>query len=303
MPSERPARVPGLSPSRAKDYMQCPLLYRFRVVDRLPEPPSPAAVRGTLVHAVLERLFDLPRPDRTSDAAVGLLPAAWADLVAAEPSCGEVLAEMTSLDAWFEEAAGLLRTYFTLEDPTRLEPSDREMAVAVQLEDGPQLRGIVDRLDVAPNGALRIVDYKTGRSPRAGFEADALFQMRFYALVLSRMLGRMPAMLQLVYLKDGTVLRHEPTEAELRVTEQRVRAVWDSIRRSAESGTWESRPSRLCDWCSHQALCPSFGGTPPPVPEGAVGRALGMRGPAGSQQVEDLAACDSPDLSQADLLE
>ena len=54
----------ALSPSRAADFMSCPLKYRFRVVDRLPEKPSPAAVRGTVVHAVLERLFGLPRGQR-----------------------------------------------------------------------------------------------------------------------------------------------------------------------------------------------------------------------------------------------
>src|SRR5579859_2725609 len=53
----RPAG-PSLSPSRAGDFLTCPLLYRFRVIDRLPEPPSQAATRGTLVHSVLERLFD-----------------------------------------------------------------------------------------------------------------------------------------------------------------------------------------------------------------------------------------------------
>ncbi|SCF86770.1 putative RecB family exonuclease, partial [Streptomyces sp. Ncost-T6T-2b] len=49
--------------------MQCPLLYRFRVIDKLPEKPSEAATRGTLVHAVLERLFDVPAADRTAPRA------------------------------------------------------------------------------------------------------------------------------------------------------------------------------------------------------------------------------------------
>ena len=54
----------ALSPSRAGDFMTCPLLYRFRTIDKLPEEPSPDAVRGTLVHKVLEDLFDLPAPER-----------------------------------------------------------------------------------------------------------------------------------------------------------------------------------------------------------------------------------------------
>ncbi|MFE3491290.1 PD-(D/E)XK nuclease family protein, partial [Streptomyces griseus] len=46
----RPPLPPSsLSPSRASDFMQCPLLYRFRVIDKLPEKPSEAATRGTLV--------------------------------------------------------------------------------------------------------------------------------------------------------------------------------------------------------------------------------------------------------------
>ncbi|MGH3335969.1 MAG: PD-(D/E)XK nuclease family protein, partial [Nocardioides sp.] len=44
----------ALSPSRAGDFMSCPLLYRFRTIDRLPEPSSPDAVRGSLIHKVLE---------------------------------------------------------------------------------------------------------------------------------------------------------------------------------------------------------------------------------------------------------
>ena len=66
--------VAALSPSRASDFKNCPLLYRFRVVDRLPSAPSPAAARGTLVHAVLERLFDLPARERTIEAAAAVPP-------------------------------------------------------------------------------------------------------------------------------------------------------------------------------------------------------------------------------------
>src|SRR5262249_14538933 len=47
--AEPPGRPPGpsLSPSRAGDFLTCPLLYRFRVIDRLPDPPRPAAGRRT----------------------------------------------------------------------------------------------------------------------------------------------------------------------------------------------------------------------------------------------------------------
>src|SRR5688500_36815 len=73
-------RRPSLSPSRAADFKTCPLLYRFRTIDRLPERKSLAAVRGTLVHSVLERLYDLPAAGRTVAAAQQLLEPAWVDV-------------------------------------------------------------------------------------------------------------------------------------------------------------------------------------------------------------------------------
>lgn len=271
-----PRRRPGLSPSRANDFMQCPLLFRFRVVDKLPEPPSAAAVRGTLVHAVLEHLFDAPAGARTLDAARDLVPSAWQTLLAERPECAELVPDGDTT-AWFAEAEALLARYFTLEDPNRLQPAERELVVRTELEDGFELRGVVDRLDVAPDGAMRVVDYKTGRSPAPGFESSALFQMRFYALVLSRLRGRLPAMLQLVYLGDGTVVRHAPTQGELDTVTQRLRSLWSGIQTAARTGEWRPRRTPLCDWCAHQALCPLFGGTPPQIDPDAVERATGVR--------------------------
>lgn len=274
-PAERRS-VPGLSPSRANDFLQCPLLFRLRVVDRLPEPASPAAARGTLVHAVLERLYDLPAGQRTPAAARAMVAGQWETLQEQSPAYRELFTSDEERTEWLASAGTLLDVYFTLEDPNRLEPRERELMVRTQLEDGPQLRGIVDRVDVAPNGAVRVVDYKTGRSPRPGFESSALFQMRFYAYVIQKERGVLPALLQLVYLGDQQVVRHAPSEAEMVTFEQRVRSIWSGIEDTARSGDWRPRPSKLCGWCSFKDLCPAFGGTAPEVPDGAVELALGV---------------------------
>lgn len=279
---------PALSPSRAADFKQCPLLYRFRAVDRLTAPPSPAAARGTLVHAVLEHLFELPAAERTPDAAVALLRPRWAALVEAEPGLAAMIddAEHLSEEVWYAEARALLETWFTLEDPTRLEPAERELYVETDLE-GLVLRGYVDRLDIAPNGAIRVVDYKTGRSPAESFEGKALFQMKFYALVLWRTRGVVPAMLQLVYLGNGEVVRYSPDEADLMGLERNLKAVWQAIERAATTGDWRPRTSRLCDWCDFRHLCPAWGGTPPPLPEGAAALALDPRRSGEAEPADD----------------
>jgi putative RecB family exonuclease len=263
--AERP-KGPALSPSRAADFMTCPLLYRFRVIDRLPEPPTTATARGTLVHAALERLFDLPAAERTPEAARALLEPEWERLTAEEPGLAALFGGQDEQATWLESATAVLDGYFGLEDPRRLEPAEREWYVETTLESGLRLRGYIDRLDVAPTGEVRIVDYKTGKAPREAYEASALFQMKFYALVIWRLRGQVPRLLQLMYLAEGEVLRYSPDESDLLATERKVAALWQAIERARAEGDWRPRPSRLCDWCNHKDLCPAWGGTPPPLP-------------------------------------
>jgi putative RecB family exonuclease len=261
---------PALSPSRAADFMTCPLLYRFRVIDRLPEPPTEATARGTLVHAVLERLFDLPATGRTPEAAAELLSPEWERLAGESPDLAALFPAPAAFETWLASTRTVLGAYFSLEDPRRLEPAERECYVETSMDSGLRLRGYIDRLDVAPGGQIRIVDYKTGKAPREAYEASALFQMKFYALVIWRLRGVVPSVLQLMYLAEGQILRYSPDEADLLATERKLVALWAAIERARAAGDWRPRPSRLCDWCNHKAFCPEFGGTPPALPEPAL---------------------------------
>ena len=263
--------TPALSPSRAADFKQCPLLFRFRTIDKLEGPPSPAAARGTLVHAVLEHLFDLPAAERTPAAAVALLEPRWAALVEERPELEAMIDDDELLTA-----GGLVRRArrpsSSSGSTSRTPPgSSRPPASSTSR---PRSRGspcaaTSTGLDVAPDGAMRVVDYKTGRSPSELFEAKALFQMKFYALVLWRIHGEIPRLLQLVYLGNGEVVRYSPDERDLLAIERNIRAIWDAVVRAAQTGDWRPRTSRLCDWCDFRDLCPAWGGTPPPLPEGA----------------------------------
>jgi len=263
----------SLSPSRAGDFMTCPLLYRFRTIDKIPEPPNPVMVRGTLVHAVLERLFDDPAPQRTLEYAVSMVPAEWGKLLEEDPELADLFdGDGSDSDGvvdqaeWLASCTAFLDTYFRMEDPQYLEPASRELKVSHDLETGLTLRGIVDRIDVAPDGRIRVVDYKTGKSPNSRFEDKAMFQMKFYALVIWRVRGVIPTLLQLMYLGDGQFLRYEPDEADLLATERKLQALWTAISAATEAGDFQPRKSALCGWCSHKALCPAWGGTPPPMP-------------------------------------
>src|SRR6185312_10366947 len=100
---ERPHRPLALSPSRASDFKACPLLYRLRAVDRLPEPPSPAAARGTLVHTVLEEMFGRPAAERTPTRTAEEVPAAWARMVVESPELATML-PAEDIAGWLDSA-------------------------------------------------------------------------------------------------------------------------------------------------------------------------------------------------------
>ncbi|WP_350257478.1 PD-(D/E)XK nuclease family protein [Scrofimicrobium sp. R131] len=261
-------RAPALSASSSREYLQCPLKFRYSVVDRIPQPPTAATIRGILVHSVLEHLYGLAAADRTWEAALDLLPTRWEHLEQKEPEYSEVIESVPELLA---EAQKLLQTYFTLENPHNLEPEARESFVEARLPSGLMLRGIVDRIDRAPDGRRRVVDYKTGKSPSPRFLDESLFQMRFYALLL-REVGRAPSRMQLLYLKDGQTLTLDPNPEDVDRFEGELLDLWHRIAGDLGSGQFSPRKTPLCGWCPYQAQCPLFGGQIPPAAEEDLAR-------------------------------
>lgn len=259
----------ALSPSRAGDYKQCPLLYRFRAIDKLPEPKTIAQVKGTLVHAVLENLHALPREERTYPVAVKMLKPEWAKMLAADEELHELVPEDSLID-FLVEARSLVKGYFMMENPGGFDARECEMYVNTVLPNGVPVRGFIDRVDVADSGEVRVVDYKTGKKPLPRFSEQARFQMLFYALVWWRLYDTIPTQLRLMYLKVSDDMTLSPSPTELNYFERDLGELWAKITRDVETGHFAPKTSKLCDWCAHQALCPAFGGTPPEYPAGVV---------------------------------
>lgn len=249
--SNQPLR---LSPSRVSEFENCPQLYKYRVIDQLPQPPSLDAERGTLVHTILHDLFENAPSDRTPQSAIELLPSRWQAQMAEKP---ELMEMVTNEKEWFDRAESLLRTYFTLEDPQSFEATHRELHLENDFSDEIYLHGYVDRLDVAPTGEVRIVDYKTGKAPKPGWEEKALFQLRVYALLYFKTHNVLPRLLQLIYLGDGKVVKSTPTLTDLASTEKVLKRVASDIIASIEKDYWPPKPSRLCDWCYFKTICPA----------------------------------------------
>ncbi len=252
--------LPGsLSPSRLTSFTSCGLQFRFTAIDRLPEPPTVAATRGTLVHAALEHLFTLPAPERVPGAADTCLDAA-VERLRDDP-------DWTGLDLDDEgearmrgEASSLVSKYFQLEDPRTVQPVGLELKMEVEVG-GVRLRGIIDRLDLV-DGELVVTDYKTGRAPADGFARQRMLGVHVYSLMCERWFGRRPVRVQLLHLAEPVAIIAEPSDQSTLGLTRRLEAVWRAVETACEREDFRPQPSRRCDWCAFQQWCPAFGGDP-----------------------------------------
>jgi putative RecB family exonuclease len=247
----------SLSPSKVTAFTDCPLAFRLAVIDRVPELPSPHAVKGNLVHATLERLFcERPAGARTYDNALCALELAWADLQS-DPEFIELALDEPTAVSFFDDAKVLVENYFRIEDPNAVHAVGVELGLETELN-GTRLRGIIDRLDLNDDGDLVVIDYKTGRAPSAQFERSRLTGVQTYASLCQRVFGRPPVEVKLLYLRDPVSIVACPTEQSLRANRQKTIAVWSAIERACERDDFQPRPSGLCRHCSFQQLCPAY---------------------------------------------
>lgn len=245
-----------LSPSSATDFKSCPQLFKYRAIDRMAEPVSAQAARGSLVHAVLERLFAEAPPLRTPERATHILEGLW-ETLRQDPEFRPAGLATPQEEAWLEASRRLLDNYFKLEDPRALRASRLEWWVEYELPD-VHLRGIIDRLEERADGSWVLTDYKTGRIPGESRELAAFFGLRFYALVCWRAFNVIPKEIRLVYLADPAVLTLNPNERMLIAFERQMQALGRAIKRASELDDWRTRPSPLCMSCSFQTSCPAW---------------------------------------------
>lgn len=250
----------SLSPSKVASFRDCALAFRFSAIDRLPEPPSPWATKGTLVHRALELLFCESPGGRTLDRAIECLDRAVLEM-ATDPEYVELGLDPDQETEFRADAEELVRRYFRLEDPTEVRPIGLELRLEATLG-SLTLRGVIDRLDLDADGALVVTDYKTGKVPGVAYEQARLGGVQFYAFLCERVLGRRPDRVQLLYLSEPVAIVAQPTDQSIRGLEQRTAAVWQAVERACLAEDFRPRPSRLCDWCAYRAWCPAWGGDP-----------------------------------------
>ena len=241
-----------LSPSSASSYRECARRWKFRYVDRLPDPPGEAAVTGTFAHMVLEKLMQEPFENRTVDRAKELARELWPKMENHPDYRGLELDDRGGLDfrinGW-KAIEGL----WGLEDPQKVNVASTEQDVRVEIN-GVPFRGIIDRVDDTGDG-LVVTDYKSGKAPSERFSSNYTTQMLLYAAALTELEGCKPAKAQLLYLGQK-VVEVEITDENLAEAVEELRTTWLAIMESCISQEFEATTGPLCGWCPFVAQCP-----------------------------------------------
>jgi putative RecB family exonuclease len=250
----------SLSPSRVEAFLSCPMAFRFASIEKLREPPSVHATKGSLVHRTLELLFMQPNAQRTATAAATAHQQSVAEY-SEDPEFTMLGLSAAEAEAFFADAWSLTEAYFAMEDPTQVRDIGLELRLEAQVG-SLALRGIIDRLELDPQGGLVVTDYKTGRAPGLKYQQGSLSGVHFYSFLCQQVLGRRPSAIRLMYLRTGETITATPSEQSVKFLTTRTTAVWKAVEKACQTGDFRPKQGALCNSCAFQPWCPAFDGRP-----------------------------------------
>lgn len=244
----------NLSASSIGSLKQCPLLFKYRKIDRLPEEPSEALVGGSFVHAILESLFKLPAEERTLESARHIARAEWNKEWKTKAHAAVQTKEGRNKFRW--NAWWAVENYFKMEDPTQINPQGVEFWVRGPLAGVPMV-GIIDRWHKDGEEVV-ITDYKTGKFPQKRFQDEKVFQMMIYVVMLEDKLKAEVDRAELLFVSAGKVMTVKPTDELREQTKKETKLAWDEVLERCSTGDFPPRTSKLCDYCSFKNICPAW---------------------------------------------
>lgn len=239
-------------------FKQCPLKYKFQVIDKIKSPKSKEAIFGNKIHSALEYFHKNQPASPTLDELLDFIKQNWDSTIFQNEQEDMI---------YFSEAIKILKNYYEhyLKIKENFTVLDTETRFEVLLEN-PQdkeqkclLAGIIDRIDKTKTG-IEIIDYKTAKRLPSQEDADNSLQFSLYCLGT---VNRWPQFLNyglenikltFYYLKHQETLSTTRTKEQLdRIQEQ----IWEKLAQ-IEKSEFQPMPSPLCDYCGYKKICPMW---------------------------------------------
>jgi len=238
-----------LSFSQVDVFDKCPLLYRYRYIQKIPAPPAAAAVFGSTIHQTLRDFYQaaLDGKKPTKKNLLTILEKNWLD---------EGYASKVHERRMKKEAERMLKKFYDKGyDPDRL-PKYLEQQFVIKAKTGLRIGGRIDRIDETKSG-MEIIDYKTGKVIDQK-DLDKSLQMSVYALAATDpgVLGQNPedVILSFYFLDKGE------KKSTSRTKEQLVKAKKEIVEKAKEieKSKFEPTPGVWCDFCEYRLICEAW---------------------------------------------
>jgi putative RecB family exonuclease len=248
------------SHSRLSSYENCPRQFHYRYIEKRPiDTESIEAFVGKRVHEVLERLHQFV--DRGQIPSLGKVVARfradWEQHF--DGARVRTVRAENSPESYLELGTRCLSNYYRRHYPfDHGETLSIEARIAFPLDAAGRYRiqGFVDRIVRAPDGAVEIHDYKTGRWVPSQAKLDSDRQLALYQLGFEARNGRdAPVRLVWHFLQRDQMRVSTRTREQLDALCGQTIALIDRIEAEHE---FAPKPSALCSWCEHNDVCPAM---------------------------------------------
>ena len=248
------------SHSRLNTFENCPKQFQFRYVLKIPQDSEGIeAFVGKRVHEVLERLYEFV--DRGQVPPLQKVVDRYYQLFDEHFDADRIRIVKTGVDVPFYRELGsrCLNNYYRKHYPFDVgETLGIEERVLFELDElgAYKMQGIIDRIARAPDGAIEIIDYKTGQWVPNQDKIDKDRQLALYQIGLQKVYGpQQPIRLVWHYVAKNITRTSERTNEQLENLKRETIDVIDAIQRET---AYQPKKSRLCDWCEYKSICPLF---------------------------------------------
>ncbi|MFI5344862.1 MAG: RecB family exonuclease [Elusimicrobiota bacterium] len=253
-------RSSKFSPSKLDVYKNCARRYQYRYVDKISRRrKTPETVVGTSVHAAFEEMYGLvsggkvPTLPEVQTLYLDALNSEWDDTV-------QLKDVRFTKENWIKVGHDCVELYYNAHAPFS---EDRTIAVEKRVgfplridDDEFRIEGFVDRLSLAPDGAIEIHDYKTAKTLPNQEHADEDWQLALYELAIRREWpDTKDVRLKWHYVRHGKTLT---SIRDKTARERLLNEVTKTISAIKHDHEFAPNPGPLCDWCEYRDLCPVF---------------------------------------------
>jgi putative RecB family exonuclease len=249
---------PYLSASSISTWKQCRLKYKFSRLDKIPEGTSEALLMGSFVHEILEHLYKRPIEERNLINAKSISSFVWTKSNW-EEQVRNILPKDDQVRQFRWNSWWCVENLWVLENPQTITPSGVENEVNGIIGANVPVKGFVDRYSLTDGGAMKISDYKTGKSPRnPAWLKDKWYQLSIYGILLQQQIDKPIEELELLYLKEAVKFTQRPKQKDIDEIIADIEKVYEEILSACQTVDFPTTVTKLCPWCSFKTICPAF---------------------------------------------